>query len=87
MQPVPELAELSVRTSLDGSKIVLDSDQIKSGTLKRSPSKRLKQNVVSRFLFLSNQFMKNSICGDHDIFAGKIRKLKCFMKSKEFQLK
>lgn len=44
---MPELAELSVRQTLDGSRITLDSEQIQSGTLKRSPSKKLHHRVVS----------------------------------------
>ncbi|XP_064118351.1 unconventional myosin-XVIIIa-like isoform X3 [Macrobrachium nipponense] len=47
VQPVAELVELSVRQSVDGREVTLHPDQIQSGTLKRSPSRNIIQQVVS----------------------------------------
>ena len=47
--PVPELAELSVRSGLDGGTVHVDETFIRSGSLARSGSKRIKKKV--RFIF------------------------------------
>lgn len=46
VQPVAELVELSVRQFVDGREVTLNQEQIQSGTLKRSPSKRLAHQVA-----------------------------------------
>ncbi|KAK4326628.1 hypothetical protein Pmani_002880 [Petrolisthes manimaculis] len=58
VQPVAELVELSVRQSVDGREVTLNEEQIQSGTLKRSPSKRLAHQVPfpASVLFLSLLF-------------------------------
>lgn len=43
VQPVPELSELTVRSASDGTAVELDESHIKTGTLTRSGSKRLKK--------------------------------------------
>lgn len=47
VQPVPELSELTVRSTSDGTEIELDESHIKTGTLTRSASRRLKKQAVS----------------------------------------
>jgi hypothetical protein len=44
--PVPELAELSVRSGLDGGTVHVDETFIRSGSLARSGSKRIKKKVT-----------------------------------------
>ena len=43
--PVPELAELTVRSGLDGGRVHVDETFIRSGSLARSGSKRIKKKV------------------------------------------
>lgn len=43
--PVPELAELTVRSGLDGGRVRVDDTFIRSGSLARSGSKRIKKKV------------------------------------------
>lgn len=47
VQPIPELVELSVRPSADGSSVEIQDDVMKGGTLKRSGSLRYKKTQVS----------------------------------------
>lgn len=43
--PVPELSELTVRSGLDGGRVHVDETFIRSGSLARSGSKRIKKKV------------------------------------------
>ncbi|XP_028396450.1 unconventional myosin-XVIIIa-like [Dendronephthya gigantea] len=43
--PVPELAELTVRSGLDGGRVHVDENFIRSGSLARSGSKRIKKKT------------------------------------------
>ena len=45
VQPIPELVELSVRPSVDGSLVDVEQEVVKGGTLKRSGSMRYKKPV------------------------------------------
>lgn len=47
VQPIPELVELSVRPSADGSTVEIQDEMVKGGTLKRSGSLRYKKSLVS----------------------------------------
>ena len=49
VQPIPELIELSVRPSVDGSLIDVQEEVVKGGTLKRSGSVRYKKAVGYKF--------------------------------------
>jgi myosin-18 len=49
VQPIPELVELSVRPTVDGSSVEIQEDVMKGGTLKRSGSLRYKKMPVSVF--------------------------------------
>ena len=50
--PVPELAELTVRSGLDGGRIHVDENFIRSGSLARSGSKRIKKKVEISLILL-----------------------------------
>lgn len=52
VQPIPELIELSVRPASDGSKIEIQDDVVKGGTLKRNASLRYKKGVSNILLLL-----------------------------------
>lgn len=45
--PVPELAELTVRSGLDGGRVQVDETFLRSGSLARSGSKRMKKKVYN----------------------------------------
>ena len=49
VQPIPELIELSVRQSVDGSFVDVQEDVVKGGTLRRSGSLRYKKPVSNAF--------------------------------------
>ena len=51
-----ELVELSCRQSIDGRQVTLDQDQIEGGTLKRSPSRRINQQLVSVIVTLFKRY-------------------------------
>lgn len=52
VQPIPELIELSVRPALDGSKIEIQDDVVKGGTLKRNASLRYKKGVSTKCIII-----------------------------------
>ena len=54
VQPIPELIELSVRPSVDGSLVDVEEEVVKGGTLRRSGSMRYKKPV---------RFYKTSVTG------------------------
>ncbi|KAI4454512.1 pdz domain containing protein [Holotrichia oblita] len=49
VQPVAELSELSRRSGQDGQEIILDDSNIKSGTLRRSGSRRFRNSTTVSF--------------------------------------
>ena len=50
--PVPELAELTVRSGLDGGTVHVDENFIRAGSLARSGSKRIKKKVKVCLFFI-----------------------------------
>ena len=55
VQPIPELIELSVRPSVDGSLVDVQEDVVKGGTLRRTGSFRYKK-AVSHTCYLINNY-------------------------------
>ncbi|XP_070572199.1 unconventional myosin-XVIIIa-like isoform X2 [Ptychodera flava] len=46
VQPIPELSELSIRSGLDGGEVQLDEENLRTGSLQRSGSKRYKERIA-----------------------------------------
>lgn len=64
--PIPELAELTVRSGLDGGRLQVDETFIRSGSLARSGSKRIKKKaskntncIVFLFCFVETKILES----------------------------
>ena len=83
--PVPELAELTVRSGLDGGRVQVDETYLKSGSLARSGSMRMKKKVRVQLLLwdhfmngfngnVSAKFvlMSNFCCGESPLNVDRV---------------